>query len=357
MILLGLIGPYSVWVRAGSVKLSALLSLAPIMFLLIFAVSSRLIINKKVFVTMIMPFAFVVSIFTFWDLYHISQGTYRKDNTAVVFFCILLTMIMASIKTLSIPHHKLNEALNFSSYIYIIILFLSSLMFAQNPAYSLVSLIFFTHHLLQFYFRGSLLSLGMTFLFIIITYMIESRIVTIVQLLSIIFIYFWYQRSLKFKFLTLTVSAVLIMASLRFGLLNDYLGGGDSALSILGVQINTAGRLYSWSLIVSDLQKNLIFGTGYIIPDDLVGVKRWTQPHNDYLRIALKGGLVSLLLIIFTLFMLWRSSLGIIENSVKLRCQVLFYNLVIVMCTDNIMVYGYAIYPLVFVLFHELKNR
>jgi O-antigen ligase len=75
---------------------------------------------------------------------------------------------------------------------------------------------------------------------------------------------------------------------------------GDNALAIGGFSLNTSGRYFMWSRLLEAWRQSPLFGHGagasmrYLAANYYFDGFR--QPHNEYLRLAVDGGLVAVLL-------------------------------------------------------------
>ena len=122
--------------------------------------------------------------------------------------------------------------------------------------------------------------------------------------------------------------------------------GGDGGVQYGGMAFNTAGRANIWFQILADTSISPLFGSGHDIPLAL-DTERWRHPHNDYLRVYSRGGLIGLaffcLFFAFLLRSLLRCRVFLIkqpELEVRYRAAVfLLIGVLLMMVTDNTLVY------------------
>jgi O-antigen ligase len=111
--------------------------------------------------------------------------------------------------------------------------------------------------------------------------------------------------------------AVLLVATIIVGAM---LVGGESSLTRIAetAQSNdiTTNRTHIWDVTLSVIKSYPIFGTGlggfsaaYTGFDNLNGIERVEQSHNDYLQILTDAGLIGLFIAAFFVFQLFRTGL------------------------------------------------
>lgn len=228
---------------------------------------------------------------------------------------------------------------------------LSGAMGASATAIYL-SLIFTTYFTQAFFYKGykyHILS-GFVFFLIMLT---GTRIVIAAIIIMMLYTLF---RGNKKLLSVVFFATLVIIISIVFPLERMFFDG-NIGLS----NINTNGRTYLWHGLLSEYAKSPYIGNGfgsaymYISTDDLlrrVGV----QPHNDYIRFLFNTGALGFSIFIYVLY-LFIKKIFLIKNDVfqnKFNQQLsLNYTCIflIIMITDNIIIYIFYIYP--FLLFYS----
>jgi O-antigen ligase len=153
-----------------------------------------------------------------------------------------------------------------------------------------------------------------------------------------------------------------------FGPLRDRFSEGDNG-HLLGFAINTEGRAQVWSLLLRSATSSwshLLFGQG------IGSAARFTlmtvgpnfpQPHNDYLRLVYDTGLIGFLLFvggaILFLFSSYRAATKSSEEAfvAHLTAFLAVLIILIMMLTDNPLVYPFCLYPAACLIGLSLANR
>ncbi|MBE9031297.1 O-antigen ligase family protein [filamentous cyanobacterium LEGE 11480] len=132
---------------------------------------------------------------------------------------------------------------------------------------------------------------------------------------------------------------------------------GDGS-SIGGIKVNTSGRSTLWESATASADEAPIFGKGpgsVSIPVQAVNSEAAGHPHNDYLRIRHDFGWVGLgiwmtsytmLLIQCTRYWIWSVKRDPVTQHVHQACILAMIATLIMMLTDNIIVYQFAMVPL-----------
>jgi len=136
---------------------------------------------------------------------------------------------------------------------------------------------------------------------------------------------------------------------------------GDQAIKVAGLAINTSGRMYWWGVVWDSYLMAPWLGTGKAVPAAMEGIRGWSHPHNDYLRLLHQFGVLG-----FVLWMLfvWRALVAIIQNAkacsvagcerqahgIHDTAALAMFATLIVMLTDNPIVYSFVMYPLAVVV-------
>ena len=127
---------------------------------------------------------------------------------------------------------------------------------------------------------------------------------------------------------------------------------GDNAMAIGSVNINTAGRAAQWMLVYESGVESFWFGSGYDVPNEFRLIDGWAHPHNDYLRLFHRLGVVGLVLwVLFYWVLILALRKKITYELSKLERQWIQMALVysigvsVFMITDNTLVYSYVMFP------------
>lgn len=105
-----------------------------------------------------------------------------------------------------------------------------------------------------------------------------------------------------------------------------WIGGGDLVLRGTGIKMNnldfTNGRIHFWTVALQIIKEDPIIGSGlesfgvaYPKYDTWNGEFRVEQAHNDYLQTLSDAGIIGFLCIVGFIFLLFRKSLKIINES------------------------------------------
>lgn len=127
--------------------------------------------------------------------------------------------------------------------------------------------------------------------------------------------------------------------------------GGDRA-SLFGIELNTEGRAALWSVVIADTrQHNMWIGSGAGSAADVVSAEfgAGQEPHNDYLRLWHDFGyigaglwIIAILNILLALTWCWW------RTRERFCCSAIagVLALCVIMLTDNVIIYYFAILPL-----------
>lgn len=264
-------------------------------------------------------------------------------------------------------------------YFYLIILVYFILTDRDDPATMILSLLFYSYFLSKLLVKQIRNHEIYIMLFLFITPLITgSRIIYITMILiSFIFIIFFYgnKKSIKDKFkkiliVMISIFSVIIFAIIFQDKINSTMNKGDNA-KVAGVSINTSGRSYMWEIVYTSALRTPIYGSGLDGPIEMLKFPKWGHPHNDYLRLFHHNGIIGLLLWLFffinILFFLRKRikySLNIEYKKYYLFNFIFLISIMIIMLTDNPIVYSYVMYPLMIIsgtsinlYFNEKQNR
>ena len=133
--------------------------------------------------------------------------------------------------------------------------------------------------------------------------------------------------------------------------------GGDEAITIGRLSLNTAGRLAMWRIVWQSAQEDTLLGHGLGSSEVLIESLFFTlrHPHNDYLRVLHDLGMVGFGAWVFQV-VLWARA--IVRNlrqskSDELPCYTLalsaflaLFGISVIMVTDNPITYSFIMAPL-----------
>lgn len=244
------------------------------------------------------------------------------------------------------------KALRMSSYVYLLCVFYLILSGARDAATPMLSMFFLAFYLSRYdVFRARITIESIAALFIFLVPLLMGARIVILANLAILLFYVAHRYSLRLVVVYIIFTAVFLFVLWEFSPATIGLNDGDQALKVMGYSINTSGRGYAWSLVSESIAMAPFFGHGTDIPLSLQGVKHWNHPHNDYLRILHRAGIVGLFAYIMFYISIVRSiRRDLAKNAIKEIRQLHGISLVTLvgvgfcMVTDNIITYSYAMY-------------
>ena len=128
--------------------------------------------------------------------------------------------------------------------------------------------------------------------------------------------------------------------------------GGDQAVEIGGVALNTSGRSARWEDVYLSAKESIWLGKGVDVPDEFLEMERWMHPHNDYLRLLHRLGIIGLglwVLFFLTMMLILRKVIKHLSDSKERRFVQVTYlysmGVALFMVTDNTIVYSYVMFP------------
>lgn len=222
--------------------------------------------------------------------------------------------------------------------------------------------------------QGNARSLAIALAGIALSLMLLARapaLAGIVCLLVANYLAAWQSRGLKLLVAALlpllAVAAVAGSLAVYPALVNTMFGG-DSGVQIAGVNVNTSGRVYWWAVVLASAAERPLLGHGIDVAPSMLGLERWSHPHNDYLRLLHHSGIVGLGLWILAW---WRAAMLIRRRVMSARRQsisreslevarvalLLIIYLALTMLSDNVVVYSYVILPIALVTGLALGSR
>jgi len=149
-----------------------------------------------------------------------------------------------------------------------------------------------------------------------------------------------------------SIAMTIILVTVNFvPSVHNRVFGGDQA-SLFGIELNTEGRVALWNAVIADARQHDVWvGAGAGSAADVVSADfgAGQEPHNDYLRLwhdfgYIGGGLwiVAILNMLLALGRRWR------WTRERFCCSAIagIVAISIVMLTDNVVIYYYAMLPI-----------
>jgi O-antigen ligase len=180
-----------------------------------------------------------------------------------------------------------------------------------------------------------------------------SRTATLIALLLLVFVVLRGKRrgrTIRALAVLCGIGAVGLLALRGYAPLRDRFIGGDAAVSLGGVALNTSGRANIWGLLESGLSSNGLFGAGVGSASDVV-VSRYpevAQPHNEYLRFLFDFGWPGLALFVAGyLLLVVRCYRRAVRNEEPIHWSALIalIGIGLIAFTDNPFVYPFVMVP------------
>lgn len=308
-----------------------------------------------------LPLALLVLACISWDFTNLLKHQYFPQNMSIVLAGFAACILIPSLSIAKNYAKSIYALLSISSTFYIALLAIVLIFFQEEPAFVQVGVIFFTFHIAKYFLYNNGLSLAIALLIFLATLTLNSRIVIIAELAIFgIAIITLNRKKVLMNILLVSATLIVSLAFTQTEMFQSSVYGGDQALDIGGVSINTSGRLYQWTIIFDSFLNNIFFGSGFSIPEEMRSVERWNHPHNDYLRLLHHLGVVGLSLwgvFAFLVISETRKTLKLLNFSshqptirqhktITYTCAGSFIGLLIMMLTDNSMVYNYVMYPI-----------
>lgn len=354
VIVTSLLGPYPRVVSVGPTTMAGAISmLVPLVG--IFIIFSHGFLKRSA-LRIVWPLAILTLLMWIQTFFQLTSPTPRVENTPVIFSGTLIVMLAVSISSRLISDDKFLKAFQRGITAFVILLTLISLTRAQDPATSQIAAILFPFLIVRIIYRPNAAFVLLAVLIASEIYLLESRIVLIslaVQTLAALCLL----RGERPIHVSLGILLLIVFgASAILALdIKSFFGGGDRALSFNGFEINTAGRLHYWGIILESWRQHPVWGDGHSVAVEMFDVARWTQPHNEYLRILhMTGGVGLSLWIIFWLKLvvrLWQKMKSLDSPQKMSSTTIITYaallstiGISILMITDNTLVYSYVVY-------------
>ena len=131
-------------------------------------------------------------------------------------------------------------------------------------------------------------------------------------------------------------------------------GANDNGINAFGLSFNTSGRVFIWTLMIQNIMENWLLGIGVDMPES-IKTTTFMQPHNDYLRVATRAGLIVLSAFLMGLFLVSRKLKVVAFSSRHWGGYYMFLALLTFMLTDNVLSYFYVLYPVFLIVGLFLK--
>ena len=355
------LGSLTVSIRVG-ISLSSMLTFAiTLATLLLIIVAKR--VPKSVLVVFV-PSLSLASLSLVHDVTNSSLGRYHPENITLVLFATTFSILLPSL-LMRKQRNVVNSyfgGLELATTIYLIAAVFVWLLKDEEPAFAIAGIPIYAFHLASFMVTGNRKSFAILVFLIMISVLMESRIVLLAQLLLGAYAA-TFSKNIGYKIKLAVLAAIcsfvtVFVFSARFG---EFVGGGDQALELGGVAVNTSGRLFYWQIIFASALNHPFLGSGFSVPESLFTVRNWSHPHNDYLRLFHKFGLLGLLIWFwFIASYCWgfrRLNRNLrapyVGNDVRILERTAMFSvlgLLIVMMTDNPMAYPYIMLPVAYLI-------
>lgn len=352
-------GSLSAYVGVG-LSLSTLVTLT-VSFLGLSLLISVMKIKKNTAIISL-PLLFLCVMSVFHDAAHLANQSYRPENISLVlisaYFCMIIPSICYCVGLFNCTSTM--STLRVATNIHVLLSMAVVVIYEEEPAFAIAGIPFFCYLLVRFLRERKSFDLIILLLMVIMSMAMTSRIVLLAQMVIVVCaIAFGVGVRLKTKVIFSTLFLLVTMIALSFLDMEKFIGGGDSAMTVGGLGINTSGRIHHWEIVWDSAVKTPLFGTGYSIPIEMFNVHRWGHPHNDYLRIFHKFGITGLFLFLVLIFGIFAGlSIRLPKPTHDLNDSFLinrtaFYSLIgllVVMITDNPLAYPYIIMPAFFMI-------
>ncbi len=293
------------------------------------------------------------------------ENTYTLSVLILYFFVILFTSTLRPLRKRDAE--RIISFLIFLSPFVSIFFIITGLAGSDDPVTPQILLIFGCLHCAKLQYDRKLSSLFLFGLCLLGASFTANRMIVLIFLFLIMIVIFSFFYDSKFtkrerKNINLLSVALLFPFLIGFvwlifiqGNLQEAFIGGDNAIQYGGIGLNTSGRLNTWIAILNDPTISIWLGSGNDMPAELE-TERWRHPHNDYLRIYSRSGIIGLFL--FLIFL--RSFFSALLKSSKISAFsaiciwnktafFLFTSCLAMMLTDNTLVYPSIMVPTLFI--------
>lgn len=187
--------------------------------------------------------------------------------------------------------------------------------------------------------------------------------ITMIAMMSIVLYFLWKKGHLGLNAMGLVICLLFSLAG--YNVLQRLFFEGGRGLGA----INMNGRLEIWSSLLDEGVKSYLIGNGFgaaysYITSTGVGLGIGVQPHNDYIKIFFNTGVFGLALFILLSATIWRETNDSMKKSnispkTLLATRMYMIGLLILMLTDNVIIYHFYIYPAILLITYCIatKNR
>lgn len=352
-------GSLTAMIKIGLFSFSGLFSLSVPIVTFTYYFLLRIYGKKKVKLNL--SLALLVLACISWDVINLLKHKYFPQNLSIVLLGFSACILIPHLSVVKNYIGSIYTLLNISSVIYVALLLIVVVFFQEEPAFVQVGVIFFAFHLVRYFLFRNWFSVAIALLIFLATLILNSRIVIIAELIVFGMLLFALNRK-EFLQSILMLSFILMIGLVfsRTGIFQNAVYGGDEALEVGGFSVNTSGRFYQWTVIFESFLKNTLLGSGFSIPEELRTEERWNHPHNDYLRLLHHLGIAGLslwMVFAFSVISKIQKILKLLNSTPKqltfkrhkavaYTCAGSFAALLIMMLTDNSIVYNYVMYPI-----------
>lgn len=296
----------------------------------------------------------------FHDIRNLFFGVFHFENVTLVVVSTALAILVPGL--LYRDREKVASrtvgALNIGTFIYFIAAIYVFLLYQEEPAFAIAGLPVFAFHLAKLTYARNFQSLTLVIMLIAFSILLESKIILLTQLSLIGFEQINNRRGGPIKkILVLAILLIACFALFSSDQFSNFFGGGDQAALIGGIAVNTSGRMYHWKIVFDAALQNPILGAGHSVPAVMFDTPSWSHPHNDYLRIFHKYGIVGLIIWGWFVYVIIQevSRTGKVLVATCVSNQEFVVNrtaflsvlgLSLIMLTDNPLAYPYACIPM-----------
>lgn len=200
---------------------------------------------------------------------------------------------------------------------------------------------------------------------IIVLVLSLSRTATVVGVLLLCFLAVRARRGLRLRIgvlAALGIAVAMVITVLAYPPILERFTGGDDAVQVGSVGLNTSGRTRIWAVVAEAAIEEPWFGHGpgfsaALVYRDFPGVG---QPHNDYLRIFADFGVIGLILFWVPMIVLLIRLLVRAVRTDETRAWSAFLVLLaiaLVSVTDNVIVYQFVLIPAGVIIGMALRPR
>lgn len=202
--------------------------------------------------------------------------------------------------------------------------------------------------------RGrSSVNLALTALFLTAILISLSRTALLVGMCMLVFLVVRTHR--RFRplkvFVMIVIAAVFVYVMFfTYEPVRDRFLSGDGAATFNGVRLNTSGRATLWEITWNSALQSPWFGHGPGTASELISslYPNIAHPHNDYLRLIHDFGFIGAglffagiaIILVKLVVNAFRSDSAILWSG-----SILLASILVVMVTDNVVIYGFVMFP------------